>query len=540
MNTLRYALSVVLLAFVFVLPTHGVAEMQPGQIRAIQVEGEVFQRPSEDGARTPLGKDMLLSQGAVIETGPNSTTSLLFENGSVITIGADSHFSIEKFLTDPFDAQNVDYRNMRQEPARSETRLKQDKGSLVFSVRKKQEGSSYDIVTPVGTAGIRGTLGVIWQSPGSPQGQTFGIGVQNGLVQWTTPNGQTRNLGAGSSTGISSEGGAVEFTDPPADTPQMMDMASETGREQQQQTPQTPFNNTPTGALSPDVQSKLEQAAAEGNQALLEAVLALVGQANEQDAAAIIAFAAANLGSDPTLVPQLASLGTEVVSWKVQPGDRVETGQVLAIISVGGVQMEYLATADGILLRQLVMENQPSSTDTLALITVNATELLPALVAAAARLNPSAAASMAGAAAAAFPPMANQIALATSLAAPGQAQQIAQQIIASAPGVNPSAVLTSALTGSGLGPDDINMTVQLLMGGQQLSEQRVYDTANQAMSGGANFGNPFATAGAIDTPGNPGGLSNPVSLPTPAPVPTPTPTPTPPIPFPTPPTPYSS
>ncbi len=81
---------------------------------------------------------------------------------------------------------------------------------------------------------------------------------------------------------------------------------------------------------------------------------------------------------------------------------------------------------------------------------------------------------------------------------------------------------------------DITMDSQLL---STLAEREmtVFQTASDGVTGGTGLGtDPFATSGATDTPGNPGGVLNPFpTSPTPTPtpsIPTPTPAPTPPPP----------
>jgi len=132
--------------------------MVPGHIRAIKVEGTVWQISKGSGQRERLKEGDFLLQGNAVVTTANGRVILLFQNGSTINLQPGTRFAIDEFLVDPFPTEELDYRKMKAEPSQSVTRLRVDEGTITSKVTKLKSGSAYDIKTPLGAAGIRGTV----------------------------------------------------------------------------------------------------------------------------------------------------------------------------------------------------------------------------------------------------------------------------------------------------------------------------------------------------------------------------------------------
>lgn len=130
---------------------------EAGEIKVAKVTGEVT-AIGADGERVALSKGMEISQGYVVTTGENSSVILAFSNGATINLGKDSSLSIDEFLQDPF-ADEVSLAELTAEPSVSTTKLHLSRGELVGNVKKlnSDAGSSFEVQTPVGAAGIRGT-----------------------------------------------------------------------------------------------------------------------------------------------------------------------------------------------------------------------------------------------------------------------------------------------------------------------------------------------------------------------------------------------
>lgn len=139
--------------------------MVPGHIRAIKVEGTVWQISKGSGQRERLKEGDFLLQGNAVVTTANGRVILLFQNGSTINLQPGTRFAVDEFLVDPFPTEELDYQKMKAEPSQSVTRLRVDEGTITSKVTKLKSGSAYDIKTPLGAAGIRGTVVTLKSSP---------------------------------------------------------------------------------------------------------------------------------------------------------------------------------------------------------------------------------------------------------------------------------------------------------------------------------------------------------------------------------------
>jgi len=178
------------------------APTEPGTIRVLKVQGSVALVRESDNTRSDLAEGALIGQGQRIETGAKSSAILLFSNGTTITVEQSSNLSVDAFLQDPFDAENVDFSKIKREPTNSITKIRVGEGSIVGNVAKVNKGSSFDVTTPVGVAGIRGT---IFRIAISRSGQNFvlNISLPEGSVVFDSNNGQSLTLQDGTAVTIS-------------------------------------------------------------------------------------------------------------------------------------------------------------------------------------------------------------------------------------------------------------------------------------------------------------------------------------------------
>ena len=111
----------------------------------------------------------ILFDGHTIKTtGKDSSIVLLLSNGTVTTLKADSVLNIKKFTQAKFDAGATKLSELEGEPSASETLIDLNIGDMVVDIKKLDKKSNFNIESPVGTAGIRGTrIGMnIQQAPG--------------------------------------------------------------------------------------------------------------------------------------------------------------------------------------------------------------------------------------------------------------------------------------------------------------------------------------------------------------------------------------
>ncbi len=400
------AFIVAFLAVMIVGPAvHGrESNMVAGNIRAVKVEGTAWQIVSGSGQRERLQEGDFLRQGNAVETTGDGGVILLFDNGSTMNLRPNTIFSIDQFLRDPFEAEKVDYTSIKSEPSRSVTKVKVREGTMYFDIPKLDKGSVCDIANQVGTAGIRGTAGFVADNS---------MGVTKGLVQVQTISGQTQSLGAGQNTGITPQG---DLGPPPADAGDNMKGAENNSQNARQNTPSDAFAGAPQNqaasdaSLTPEQQETLDEAAKEGESALVEAVKEIAGESPESAAAA--AAAAAVLM--PEAAPQIAAAAAQIA---------------------------------------------PANAPQIAAQVAQAVEGAAAQVAAAVTsVVPNSAPEIAGAVTSAVPSQATAIAQSVAQAAPSQASSIAQAVTNAAPDADSTAIANAAQQGAQQGSNQSGPT----------------------------------------------------------------------------------
>lgn len=131
------------------------AQSKAGAIKAVRVTGAVV-KIAANGTESPVGENTLLLETDTVRTGGGASVVLVFANGSSVHLGETSRLAIEEFKMDPL-AEDIVVANLTDEPNVSRTRLNLAYGEMVGNVKKLNASSSYDVRTPVGAAGIRGT-----------------------------------------------------------------------------------------------------------------------------------------------------------------------------------------------------------------------------------------------------------------------------------------------------------------------------------------------------------------------------------------------
>lgn len=175
------ALRFIFCAFVAIaLSLNAAAQTAAGQIKAAKVEGQVF-KLAANGTSTPLKNGELLTETDTVTTGKGASMVLVFMNGSSVKLGADSRLAIDEFKMDPL-AADINASTLKAEPSVSKTTLNLAYGEMVGDVKKLNTSSSYSIKTPVGAAGIRGTIYRIVFRPSANGKAFFTISTAEGKV----------------------------------------------------------------------------------------------------------------------------------------------------------------------------------------------------------------------------------------------------------------------------------------------------------------------------------------------------------------------
>ncbi len=305
----QFLAAILVLALV---PSLASAEMVVGNVRVIKVTGSSAKLLSPAGKTTALQEGMFIQQGAKIVTGGDSSVSLVFENGSSVEVEPSSSFSIDEFVQDPFSSENLDYKTIDKAPSRSVTKISVPQGSIIFNVAKQKPGSTFDIVTPVGVAGIRGTAGFAGSR---------GFGLTTGSASFSPPGGSQTNFRAGQYFSPGTGMGSI-----PPWVAQSINAATQTLNSN---TPPNTFGGAPPN-LTPQQFSAIQSAAAQGGDALAQAASQLAATAPESaaDIAAVAAY------FSPAEAPQIAAAVAQTV-----PTAAVEVAQNVSKVVPPQAQM---------------------------------------------------------------------------------------------------------------------------------------------------------------------------------------------------------
>jgi hypothetical protein len=173
-----------------------------GQILAARVEGHVDAVSKADGSTRVLHDGDSVTDQTQIVTAKGASVILVFSNGATVNVAGDSSLDINEFEQDPFAAEKI--ADMTQEPGTSITKLNLTKGELVGKVvhLNVDRGSEFTVQTPVGAAGIRGTVfRIIFRNAyvGTPPTlQTlFSLQTQSGRVLFTGTSAIPLSIPAG-------------------------------------------------------------------------------------------------------------------------------------------------------------------------------------------------------------------------------------------------------------------------------------------------------------------------------------------------------
>ena len=173
------------------------------------VEGEVFSLSLEDDFQTTLDKSSVgkkVEEKSILITGKNGSTSLLFSNGTLITVKPGSRFYLRKFAQKAFSPDhNSKPSTLEEEPSQSELLAHLDFGNLIVKAPKLAKGSSMVVSSPLGTAGIRGTMFQLVAVRNPVTGDiTGGVNLISGDISFTDVGGNEVSLVSGQSLQLAS------------------------------------------------------------------------------------------------------------------------------------------------------------------------------------------------------------------------------------------------------------------------------------------------------------------------------------------------
>ena len=142
-----------------------------------------------------------VSPKTILSTGKNGKVALLFSNGTLITIKPGSRFYLRTYKQlEGIVAGVVDPGKLEEEPTQSELSGHLDYGDLIVKAPKLKKGSSMKLTSPLGVAGIRGTMFQLMAVRNSVTGDIMGgINLISGDIDFTDTGGNVVTLLSGQS-----------------------------------------------------------------------------------------------------------------------------------------------------------------------------------------------------------------------------------------------------------------------------------------------------------------------------------------------------
>lgn len=130
-----------------------------GRIVLAQVTGDVTLTNKADNTTRRATANEQIAEGYIVTTAAEASVILVFSNGATLNLRGDSVLDVQTFLQDPFSG-DLRVAELTAEPTVSTTRLNLSRGEIVGNVKRLNaaQGSSFTIQTPVGAAGVRGTV----------------------------------------------------------------------------------------------------------------------------------------------------------------------------------------------------------------------------------------------------------------------------------------------------------------------------------------------------------------------------------------------
>ena len=177
------------------------AEENKGAVIVVSIEGEVKSfEPESSEVKVQLGD--VLAESDRLEVGESSQATLLLSNGTLLTVVEKTKLTIGLFNQEPFDDASKEVADLENEPSSSQVEIDLDLGSLIVKTKKLSKNSSFDINSPVGTAGIRGTEFQLGVSPG----KGIKLDVTESTVAFTPPGGSPTPVSQGQGLDVTSTG----------------------------------------------------------------------------------------------------------------------------------------------------------------------------------------------------------------------------------------------------------------------------------------------------------------------------------------------
>jgi hypothetical protein len=139
-------LAAALLGFVALAAPASAQQVAVGRVKTVEGSATV----TTGGAKSAASVGTALHEGDVIETGPNGSIGVSFKDDSIVSLGANSRLTVDRFVFEP-----------AQEKYGFAARMARGTAYFVSGGIAKLSPESVAVTTPVGTIGVRGTRFVV-------------------------------------------------------------------------------------------------------------------------------------------------------------------------------------------------------------------------------------------------------------------------------------------------------------------------------------------------------------------------------------------
>jgi hypothetical protein len=173
-------------------------------ILVVSLEGQVSSLSLEDDFKAELDSTAIgrkIEEKSILVTGKDGSIGLLFSNGTLITVKPGTRFYLREYSQKTFPPAGFPAPSkLEEEPSQSQLLAHLDFGELVVKVPKLKKGSNMILSSPLGTAGIRGTMFQLLAARNPITGDiTGGVNLISGDISFTDLDGGEQSLVSGQS-----------------------------------------------------------------------------------------------------------------------------------------------------------------------------------------------------------------------------------------------------------------------------------------------------------------------------------------------------
>ena len=178
-----------------------------GAFILISTSGDVQYLKSNGQNKSAIKVGAVIPTSHTIKTGADGKLVGLLTNGTLLTIAENTLMKVASFEQEPFVDDGRKLAELPGEPSSSQVSIDLDYGSLVVKTKKLNKASSFNIDSPVGVAGIRGTE---FQMAAQPD-KGVQLDVTESTVAFTPPGGgEAIPVSQGSGLSVSPRGVATQ------------------------------------------------------------------------------------------------------------------------------------------------------------------------------------------------------------------------------------------------------------------------------------------------------------------------------------------